>query len=162
MFSNEMQSHFKLYSLFRCVPMDLCHISIHFSVVHGLEDVVVSWAVVMACACLNEHHLLLHDLTIRTLELYWEGGCSVRSAATAICANPTKLGSVGLHTCAARKLKLDWFGNFWSADAFLSFLNVFLQISLTRSDHAETALFLKSAVLIVIGNASRDSHTTGL
>lgn len=76
----------------------------------------------MACACFDEHHLLLHDLTIRTLELYWEGGGSMRGTATTICTDPTKLGSVGFHTCTARKLELDWFGDFRSTDALLSFL----------------------------------------
>lgn len=116
----------------------------------------------MACTCFDEHHLLLHDLTIRTLELYWEGGGSMRGTATTICTDPTKLGSVGFHTCAARKLKLDWFGDFRSTDALLSFLNVFLKVSLTRSNHTKSVLFLQSAVLIVIGNSCRDAHATGL
>lgn len=116
----------------------------------------------MTCTCFDEHHLLLHDLTIRTLELYWEGGGSMRGTATTICTDPTKLGSVGFHTCAARKLELDWFGDFRSTDALLSFLNVFLKVSLTRSNHTQSALFLQSAVLIVIGNSCRDAHATGL
>lgn len=37
------------------------HVTDHLLVVHGLKDVVLPGAVVVACAGLDKHHLLLHD-----------------------------------------------------------------------------------------------------
>lgn len=76
----------------------------------------------MACAGLDEHHFPFHDLPIRALELHREGGCSVGCAAAPISADTTELSSVGLHTGAARQLKLDGLGDFGSANALLAFL----------------------------------------
>lgn len=100
----------------------LCHVSVHLPVVHRLKDVVVSRAVVMACAGLDKHHSLLHDLTVGTLEFHREGGCSVGGAATPVGADATELGSIGLHTSAAGQLKLDWLGDLGSSDTLLAFL----------------------------------------
>lgn len=122
MFSNEMQMSFQVKQSFGVVFLNLCHVSIHLSVIHRFENVIVSRAVVVTCTCLDEHHHLLCDLTIRALELYWEGGGSMRGTATTICTDSAKLGSVGLYTCAARKFKLYWFRDFRSTDALLSFL----------------------------------------
>lgn len=47
----------------------LGHIAHHFPVIQGLEDVIVHGAVIVAGAGLDEHHLLLHELSIRTFEL---------------------------------------------------------------------------------------------
>jgi hypothetical protein len=48
----------------------------------------------MAGTGLDEHHVLLHDLTIGTLELHWQGGGSVGRAASAIGAHSTELSPV--------------------------------------------------------------------
>lgn len=106
----------------------------------------------MARAGLDEHHFPFHDLPIRALELHREGGCSVGCAAAPISADTTELSSVGLHTGAARQLKLDGLGDFGSANALLAFLDVLLQVRFTRSDHAEPALFLQSAEGIIVGD----------
>lgn len=76
----------------------------------------------MAGTGLDEHHVLFHNVTIRTFELHWQGGGSVWGAAPAICAHPTELSPVGLHTGAARKLELDGLGDFRGTDALLSLL----------------------------------------
>lgn len=74
----------------------LCHVTKHLLVVCGLEDVVLAWAVVVAGTGLDEHHLLLHHLAVRALELHGQGGGSVGGAAAAIGAHATELGPVGL------------------------------------------------------------------
>lgn len=116
----------------------------------------------MARAGLDEHHFPFHDLPIRALELHREGGCSVGCAAAPVSANTTELSSVGLHAGAARQLKLDRLGDFGGANALFAFLDVLLQVCFTRSDHAESALFLQSAEGIIIGDPGRDTHATGL
>lgn len=116
----------------------------------------------MAGTGLDEHHVLFHDLAIGALELHRQCGGSVRCAAAAVGAHPTELSPVGLHTGAARKLKLDRLGNFRRPDALFALLNVFLQVSFTGPDHAETTLLLQSAEGIVIGNPGGDAHPTGL
>lgn len=140
----------------------LCHVSIHLSVVQRLKDVIVSRAVVVACTGLDEHHSPLHDLTVRAFELHRKSGCSVGGAATSISADPTEFSSIGLHTGTARELKLDGLGDFGGANTLFAFLNVFLQVCLARSDHAESALLLQSAEGIVIGDSGGDAHSTGL
>lgn len=113
---------FKLTVRFKSVSWVLCHVSIHLPVVHRLKDVIVSRAVVVACTGLDKHHPLLHDLTVGTLEFHREGGCSVGGAATPVSADATELGSVGLHTSAARQLKPGWLGDLGSTNALLAFL----------------------------------------
>lgn len=76
----------------------------------------------MAGTGLDEHHVLFHNVAVRTFELHWQGGGSVWCAASAIRAYPTELSPVGLHTGAARKLKLDRLGNFRGTDALLALL----------------------------------------
>lgn len=76
----------------------------------------------MARTCLDEHHLLLHDLAVRALELDGQGCGPVRSAAAAIGAHSTELGSVSLGCGAARNLELHRFGYPRGTDALLSFL----------------------------------------
>lgn len=98
------------------------HVTDHFLVVHGLKDVVLTGAVVVACAGLDKHHLLLHDLAIGALELHGQGGGSVRGAAATIRAHAAELGTVRLGSGAARNLKLHGFGDTWRADALLPFL----------------------------------------
>lgn len=108
--------------------VSLRHITNHLLVVHGLKDVVLPRAVVVACAGLDEHHLLLHDLTIGALELHGQGGGSVRGAAATVCANAAELGPVRLGSGAARNLKLHGFGDTWGTDALLSFPDFLLQV----------------------------------
>lgn len=99
-----------------------CHVSHHLLVIHGLEDVVLPGAVVVAGAGLDEHHVLLHDLPIWAFELHGQGGGPVGGAAPAIEADTAELGPVGLGGGAARDLKLHGLGESGSADALLSFL----------------------------------------
>lgn len=77
------------------------HVSHHFLVIHGLEDVVLPWAVVVAGAGLDEHHVLLHDLSVGAFELHGQGGGSVGGAAATIQADATELRPVGLSGGAA-------------------------------------------------------------
>lgn len=102
--------------------MALCHVSIHLPVVHRLKDVIVARTVVVACAGLDKHHPLLHDLPVRTLELHWEGGCSVGGAATSVCADATELGSIHLHAGTARQFKLDRLGDLGGTNALFALL----------------------------------------
>lgn len=116
----------------------------------------------MAGTGLDEHHFPFHDLSIGALELHGEGGCSVGCAAAPVSADTTELSSVRLHAGAARQLKLDGLGDFWGANALFAFLDVLLQVSFARSDHAQSALLLQSAESIIIGDPGRDAHATGL
>lgn len=104
------------------------HVSHHLLVIHGLEDVVLSGAVVVAGAGLDEHHVLLHDLSVGAFELHGQGGGSVGGAAAAIQADATELWPVGLGGGAARDLKLHGLGESGSADALLSFPNALFQL----------------------------------
>lgn len=113
---------FKLLVKFKSLVGLLCHVAVHLPGVHRLKDIIVSRAVVVACAGLDKHHPLLHDLSVGTLELHWEGGCSVGSAATPIGTNTAELGPVGLHTGAARQLELDRLGDLGSTDALFALL----------------------------------------
>lgn len=76
----------------------------------------------MAGTGLDEHHVLFHDLAIRAFELHWQSGGSVWCAAAAVCAHPTELSPVCLHTGAARKLKLERIGDFRRPDALFALL----------------------------------------
>lgn len=116
----------------------------------------------MAGTGLDEHHALLHDLAVRTLELHGKGGGSVGGTAPAVGAHSAELGPVCLHAAAARKLELDRLGDFGGTDALFALLNVLLQVSFARPDHAEAALLLQPAEGVVIGNAGGDAHPTGL
>lgn len=99
-----------------------CHVSHHLLVIHGLEDIVLPGAVVVAGAGLDEHHVLLHHLSIGAFELHGQGGGSVGGAAAAIQADATELWPVGLGCGAARDLKLHGLGESGSTDALFSFL----------------------------------------
>lgn len=76
----------------------------------------------MAGTGLDEHHALLHDLTVRTLELHGKGGGSVGGTAPAVGAHSAELGPVCLHAAAARKLELDRLGDFGGTDALFALL----------------------------------------
>ena len=84
----------------------LGHVSHHLLVVHGLKDVILAGAVVVAGAGLDEHHVLLHHLPVGTLELHGQGGGSVGGAAATVQAHAAELGPVGLGGGAAGDLKL--------------------------------------------------------
>lgn len=116
----------------------------------------------MAGTGLDEHHALLHELAVRTLELHRQGGGSVWGAASAIGAYSAELSPVRLHAGAARELKLDRLGDFGGTDALLALLNVLFQVSFARPDHAEAALFLQPTEGVVIGNPGGDAHPAGL
>lgn len=55
------------------------------------EDVIISWTVVMAGACLDEHHLLPEDVSLWTAELHLCSDGGVRRAAAVIGADATEL-----------------------------------------------------------------------
>lgn len=76
----------------------------------------------MAGTGLDEHHVLLHHLSIWAFELHGQSGGPVGGAAAAIQADTTELWPVGLGGSAARDLKLHGFGESGSADALFSFL----------------------------------------
>lgn len=130
--SNELMSH----------SLASRHVSVHLPVVQRLKDVIVSGTVVMAGTGLDEHHVLLHDLAVRALELHWQGGGSVGGAASAVGTYSAEFSSVCLHAGAARKLKLDRLGDFGGTDALFALLNVLFQVSFARPDHAQAALLL--------------------
>lgn len=99
-----------------------CHVSHHLLVIHGFEDVVLPGAVVVAGTGLDEHHVLLHDFSIRTFELHGQGGGPVWGAAAAVQADAAELWPVGLGGGAARDLKFHGFGDSRSTDALFPFL----------------------------------------
>lgn len=98
------------------------HVSHHLLVIHGLEDVVLPGAVVVAGAGLDEHHVLLHHLSVGALELHGQGGRSVGGAAAAVQADAAELWPVGLGGGAAGDLKLHGLGESGRADALFSLL----------------------------------------
>lgn len=110
------------------VVVVLRHVADHLLIVHGLEDVILPGAVVVACAGLDEHHLLLHDLAVRALELHGQGGGSVGGAAATIRADAAELGPVGLGGSAAGNLKLHGLGEPWGADALFPFPDFLFQM----------------------------------
>ena len=99
-----------------------CHVSHHLLVVHRLEYVVLAGAVVVAGAGLDEHHVLLHELSIWAFELHGQGGGSVGGAAAAVQAHAAELWPVGLGGGAAGDLKLHGLGESGSTDALFPFL----------------------------------------
>ena len=76
----------------------------------------------MAGTGLDEHHALLHDLAIGTLELHGKGRGSVRGAAPPVGAHATEFSPECLYAGAARKLKLDRLGDFGGPDALFALL----------------------------------------
>lgn len=99
------------------------HVAHHLLVVHGLEDVVLPRAVVVAGAGLDEHHVLLHHLPVGTFELHGQGGGPVGGAAAAVQADAAELWPVGLGGGAAGDLELHGLGHTWGTDALFSFLH---------------------------------------
>lgn len=138
------------------------HVSHHLLVVHGLEDVVLSRAVVVAGAGLDEHHVLLHDLSVWAFELHRQGGGPVGGAATPIQADAAELWPVGLGGGAAGDLKLHGFGQSGCTDALFPFPDALLQLGLTWSHHTQPGLFLQAAVAVIIGDPGGNPKATGL
>lgn len=100
----------------------------------------------MAGTGLDEHHILLHDLSVRALELYGKRGGSVGSAATAICAHSTELSPVCLHAGTTRKLKLDRLGDFGGTDALFALLRKTKQKEKKINGSIRGVAFFKSCV----------------
>lgn len=113
------------------------HISHHLLIVHRLEDVVFSGAVVVAGAGLDEHHVLLHHLSVGTFELHGQRGGSVGGAAAAVQTDAAELRPVGLGGGAARNLKLHRLGKSGGTDALLTFLQK--EIQKTNTEQVLTA-----------------------
>lgn len=75
-----------------------------------LVDGVVSWAVVMTYAGVNEHHGSPDDLVLWALELHLSCLGAVRGAAPAVTAQPAKPRSVDLDAGAVLKGEVSGFG----------------------------------------------------
>lgn len=138
------------------------HVSHHLLVIHGLEDVVLAGAVVVAGAGLDEHHVLLHDLSVRAFELHGQGGGSVGGAAAAIQADAAELWPVGLGGGAAGDLELHGLGESGSADALFAFPDALLQLGLAWSHHTQPGLFLQAAFAVIIGDPGGDPKAASL
>lgn len=138
------------------------HVTHHLLVVHGLEDIVLAGAVVVAGAGLDEHHVLLHHLSVGAFELHGQGGGPVGGAAAAVQADATELGPVGLGGGAAGDLELHGFGESWGTDALFSFPNALLQLGLAWSHHAQPGLFLQAAIAVIVGDPGGDPKATSL
>lgn len=63
----------------------------------------------MTGAGANDHHWLLYNLPWGALELHLDGFGVVRGAASAIAADSTVPGLVGMQACAVLKLQVDGF-----------------------------------------------------
>lgn len=144
------------------LAFSLRHVAEHLLVVRGLENVVLAWAVEVAGAGLDKHHLLLHHLAVGALELHGQGGGSVGRAAAAVGAHATELGTVGLGSGAARDLELHGLGDSGRADALLPFPDPLLQVGLAGANHAEAGLFLQAAFAVVVGYTGGDAQAAGL
>lgn len=138
------------------------HVANHFLVIHGLENVVLAGAVVMAGARFDEHHVLLHDLSVGAFELHGQGGGPVWGTAATIKADTAELGTVRFGGGATGNLELHWLGDSWGTDAFFPFPDTLLHLGFARSHHAQSCLFLQSAVSVVIGNPCGDPQPTCL
>lgn len=104
------------------LPLCLDVVSNHPPVICGQEDVVVSGAVVVAGAHLDEHHLPLEEVPLGAAELHLHGAGDVRGAAAAVCAAPAELGPVGMGAGAARKLKVEALTWLWGPHTLLPLL----------------------------------------
>lgn len=138
------------------------HVADHLLVIHGLEDVVLPGAVVVARARLHEHHVLLHDLSVGALELHGQRGGSVGGAAAAVQAHAAELGPVRLGGGAAGDLELHGLGDSRRADAFFTLLNALLHLGLAGPHHAQAGLLLQSAVAVVVGDSGGNAQATRL
>lgn len=167
------------------------HVPHHLLVVHGLEDVVLPRAVVVAGAGLDEHHVLLHHLPVGALELHGQGGGSVRGAAAAVQAHAAELWPVGLGGGAAGDLELHGLGDSGGADALFTFLqrdgemffsifisayqiinktvggggthpDALLQLGLAWAHHTQPSLFLQATFAIVVGDPGGDAEAAAL
>lgn len=138
------------------------YVTQHLLVIHGLKDVILSWAIEMASTGLDEHHVFLHDSSVGTFELHGERGGPVGGAAAAVRTHSTELWPKGFGGGAARDLKLHWFGNSGGADTFFPFLDALFQMGLAGSDHAQTRLLFQTTLPVVIGDPCGDSKATSL
>lgn len=94
----------------------------HPARVGSQEDVVVSGAVEMAGAGLDEHHLFPEDVSLRTAELHLGGDAGLRCAASAVGTNAAELCFVRPNAGAARQLEAHSLPGLRRPHAFLAAL----------------------------------------
>ena len=104
------------------LPLCLDVVSNHPPVIRGQEDVVVSGAVVVAGAHLDEHHLPLEEVPLGAAELHLHGAGDVRGAAAAVRAAAAELGPVGTGAGAARKFEVEALAWLWGPHTLLPLL----------------------------------------
>lgn len=104
------------------LPLCLDVVSNHPPVIGGQKDVIVSGAVVVAGAHLDEHHLPLEEVTLRAAEFHFHGAGDVWGAAAAVRAAAAELGPVGTRAGAARKLKVEALAWLWGPHTLLPLL----------------------------------------
>lgn len=143
----------------RCQCLLCSIVTNHSPVIGGQKDVVVGRAVAVAGASLDEHHLLLHQFSVRTFKLHVEGGGGVRGAAPAVRAHSAELGPVGPRAGAAGKFKLHRLGQPRGTNTLLAFLDAALELGVAGTDHAQPALLLQAAFLVVVGHSGGDVHS---
>lgn len=143
----------------RCQCLLCSIVTNHSPVIGGQKDVVVGRAVAVAGASLDEHHLLLHQFSVRTFKLHVEGGGAVRGAAPAVRAHSAELGPVGPRAGAAGKFKLHRLGQPRGTNTLLAFLDAALELGVAGTDHAQPALLLQAAFLVVVGHSGGDVHS---
>lgn len=104
------------------LPLGLDVVSDHPTVIRGQEDVIVSGAVVVAGAHLDEHHLPLEKVPLGAAELHIHGAGQEGGAAAPIRAAATEPGPVGAGAGASRKLKVEALALLWGPHTLLHLL----------------------------------------
>lgn len=114
------------------------------------EDVVLTRAVAVAHARLDEHHLTAEGVALGAAELHLGGGGGVRRAAAPVRARAAELGPIGADTPTARELETHSTGASWGPDTFLPLLwrqteahvhrvsQCFLNIQYSRTTHQQS------------------------
>lgn len=104
------------------LPLCLDVVSNHPPVICGQEDVIVSGAVIVAGAHLDEHHLPLEEVPFGAAELHLHGAGGIGGAAAAVRAAAAEPGPVGTGAGAARKLEVQALAWLWGAYTLLPLL----------------------------------------
>lgn len=112
-------------------------------------------------AGLDEHHPLDEDVSLWTLELHLCGDGAVRGAAAVVGADATELWSVESDAGAAGQLEAHKTLGLRCANALPPPLDLSLMLAVTGSDHADPALSLQLAALVVIGDTGGHAHAAG-
>lgn len=86
------------------------------------EDVILTRAVTVAHARLDEHHLTAEGVPLGAAELHLGGGGGVWRAAAPVCARATELGPIGTDAPTARQLETHSTGASGGPDTFLPLL----------------------------------------